>query len=221
MERNRGHHRVGRFGRLVRSCHRADHELVGNECRHADWSRSLRNGSKFAGGNPGAVWIWTPVTVSAVSLYARENYVDRNVLDQSSIIRFIEDNWRLGRIGNGSFDQLPASVKLCSTSTINGTIGCFWTPPPARSRPFNTNSRPAFPAISEAAGVSRILRDAPAVFFALGILRTLRLRVAAVNRSNAVTPTPYGNCRDGQRDREALTLVWLSLKRSHPEKEAS
>jgi phospholipase C len=28
------------------------------------------------------------------------------VTDQSSILRFIEDNWRLGRLGSGSFDAL-------------------------------------------------------------------------------------------------------------------
>jgi phospholipase C len=31
--------------------------------------------------------------------------VDHTVTDQSSIVRFIEDNWNLGRIGNFSFDQ--------------------------------------------------------------------------------------------------------------------
>ncbi|HWO36184.1 MAG TPA: alkaline phosphatase family protein, partial [Candidatus Acidoferrum sp.] len=45
-----------------------------------------------------------------VSLYARENFVDGRVMDQSSIIRFIEDNWGLGRIGGGSFDAIAGSV---------------------------------------------------------------------------------------------------------------
>jgi phospholipase C len=45
-----------------------------------------------------------------ISLYARENYVDGTVLDQSSITRFIEDNWGLGRIGGGSFDAIAGSV---------------------------------------------------------------------------------------------------------------
>ena len=30
------------------------------------------------------------------------NYVDSTLTDQSSVIRFIEDNWNLGRIGGGS-----------------------------------------------------------------------------------------------------------------------
>ena len=38
-----------------------------------------------------------------ISPYAKVNYVDRSVTDQTSILRFIEDNWQLGRIGNQSF----------------------------------------------------------------------------------------------------------------------
>ncbi len=39
-----------------------------------------------------------------MSPFARVNYVDHTVTDQTSIIRFIEDNWSLGRIGDHSFD---------------------------------------------------------------------------------------------------------------------
>jgi len=40
-----------------------------------------------------------------ISPFAKQNYVDHTVTDQSSIVHFIEDNWNLGRIGNFSFDQ--------------------------------------------------------------------------------------------------------------------
>lgn len=40
-----------------------------------------------------------------VSPFAKQNYVDHTVTDQSSILRFIEDNWNLGRIGDHSFDE--------------------------------------------------------------------------------------------------------------------
>jgi phospholipase C len=40
-----------------------------------------------------------------ISPYARRNFVDNTLTDQSSILRFIEDNWQLGRIGGGSTDQ--------------------------------------------------------------------------------------------------------------------
>ena len=39
-----------------------------------------------------------------ISPFARSNFVDNTLTDQSSIIRFIEDNWGTGRIGGGSFD---------------------------------------------------------------------------------------------------------------------
>lgn len=32
-------------------------------------------------------------------------------LAQSSILRFIEDNWQLGRLGDGSFDALAGSLR--------------------------------------------------------------------------------------------------------------
>ena len=45
-----------------------------------------------------------------ISPYARTNFVDHSITDQSSILRFIEDNWSLGRIGDQSFDALAGSL---------------------------------------------------------------------------------------------------------------
>jgi len=54
-----------------------------------------------------------------ISPFARKNYVDHTVTDQSSVLRFIEDNFRLGRIDQGSpktvaeggsFDQIAGSL---------------------------------------------------------------------------------------------------------------
>ncbi len=45
-----------------------------------------------------------------ISPFARTNFVDHNVSDQSSILRFIEDNWDLGRIGNSSTDAIAGSL---------------------------------------------------------------------------------------------------------------
>jgi phospholipase C len=46
-----------------------------------------------------------------ISPYAKVNYVDHVMIDQSSTIRFIEDNWLGGdRIGSGSFDALAGSI---------------------------------------------------------------------------------------------------------------
>ncbi len=45
-----------------------------------------------------------------ISPFAKKNYVDHTLTDQSSILRFIEDNWRLGRIGDHSYDQIAGSL---------------------------------------------------------------------------------------------------------------
>ncbi len=45
-----------------------------------------------------------------ISPYAKSNFVDHRVTNQTSITRFIEDNWRLGRIGGGSADTRSASI---------------------------------------------------------------------------------------------------------------
>ena len=46
-----------------------------------------------------------------ISPYAKANYVDHTLTDQTSILRFIEDNWLNGaRIGQGSFDMLAGTI---------------------------------------------------------------------------------------------------------------
>jgi phospholipase C len=47
-----------------------------------------------------------------ISPYARRNYVDHKTTELASIVRFIEDNWNLGRIGVGSRDE--------DAGTLNG-----------------------------------------------------------------------------------------------------
>jgi len=45
-----------------------------------------------------------------ISPFAKRNFVDHTVTDQSSVLRFIEDNWETGRIGNSSFDTKAGSL---------------------------------------------------------------------------------------------------------------
>ena len=45
-----------------------------------------------------------------VSPYSKVNYLDHQITDQTSILRFIEDNWSLGRIGDQSFDEKAGSI---------------------------------------------------------------------------------------------------------------
>jgi Phosphoesterase family len=50
-----------------------------------------------------------------ISPFAKSNFVDHSTSDQTSILRLVEDNWGLGRIGNFSFDAKAGSS---SASTI-------------------------------------------------------------------------------------------------------
>jgi phospholipase C len=45
-----------------------------------------------------------------VSPYAKTNFVDHTTTDQTSILRFVEDNWGTGRIGDSSFDALAGPL---------------------------------------------------------------------------------------------------------------
>ena len=46
----------------------------------------------------------------AISPFAKQNFVDHTLTDQSSVLRFIEDNWSTGRIGGGSYDELAGPL---------------------------------------------------------------------------------------------------------------
>lgn len=45
-----------------------------------------------------------------ISPFARQNFVDSTITDTTSILRFIEDNWNLGRLGDQSFDAIAGSI---------------------------------------------------------------------------------------------------------------
>jgi phospholipase C len=63
-----------------------------------------------------------------ISPYAKVNYVDHSISDQSSIIRFIEDNWGLPRIGGGSRDAIAGSLLNMFDFTLPGTHKVFLDP---------------------------------------------------------------------------------------------
>jgi phospholipase C len=45
-----------------------------------------------------------------ISPFAKANFVDHTLTDQSSVLRFIEENWGTGQIGGGSYDQLAGPL---------------------------------------------------------------------------------------------------------------
>ena len=50
----------------------------------------------------------TPLLV--ISPWAKANFIDHTLTIQTSILKFIEDNWNLGRIGGGSFDTVANPI---------------------------------------------------------------------------------------------------------------
>jgi phospholipase C len=50
----------------------------------------------------------TPLLV--ISPWAKANFIDSTLTIQTSITRFIEDNWNLGRIGGGSMDSIANPI---------------------------------------------------------------------------------------------------------------
>ena len=75
-------------------------------------------GVPLAGAVMGRCGYGPRLPMLVISPFARRNYVDHTVADQSSILRFIEDNFNLGRIDptpksvaqGGSFDQIAGSL---------------------------------------------------------------------------------------------------------------
>jgi phospholipase C len=45
-----------------------------------------------------------------ISPYSKVNHVDHTLTDQTSVLKFVEDNWGLGRIGDASFDTRAGSL---------------------------------------------------------------------------------------------------------------
>ena len=50
------------------------------------------------------------IPLLVISPYAKSNYVNHSVTDQSSVLAFIEQNWSTGQIGGGSFDAIAGSL---------------------------------------------------------------------------------------------------------------
>jgi phospholipase C len=93
------------MGPIVSQSNVADDQLLGpGNCgspKASDPSGGTQNGR--CGYGPRQPFL-------VVSPWAKPNYIDHRVTDQSSVIRFIEDNWGLPRIGNGSSDAVAGTL---------------------------------------------------------------------------------------------------------------
>ena len=68
-------------------------------------SQSVSNPAMVPSGQEARCGFGPRLPLLVVSPWARQNAVDHSLTNQASVVRFIEDNWGLGRIGGGSFDS--------------------------------------------------------------------------------------------------------------------
>jgi phospholipase C len=68
------------------------------------------NGSGSLGAQQARCGYGPRLPFLVISPYAKKNFVDHTLIDQSSVVKFIEENWDLPQIGNGSFDQIAGPL---------------------------------------------------------------------------------------------------------------
>jgi phospholipase C len=93
------------MGPIVNQSNTSDDQLLGpGKC-------GTPSAKQIGGANQNGRCGYGPrLPLLVISPFARRNYADHGVTDQSSILRFIEDNWSLGRIGNGSTDATAGTL---------------------------------------------------------------------------------------------------------------
>jgi phospholipase C len=96
-----------------------------NYDRLANGNNCGTNPNDVSGGYQDRCGYGPRVPLLLISRWAKSNFVDHAVTDQSSVLRFIEDNWAGGeRIGNGSLDAKAGSLRdLFDLSGSNGGEG--------------------------------------------------------------------------------------------------
>ena len=67
-------------------------------------------GTVNTGGIPARCGYGVRLPMLVISPFAKSNFVDGTTTDHTSAIRFIEDNWGLGRIGGHSFDAIAGPL---------------------------------------------------------------------------------------------------------------
>ena len=88
-----------------------------------DTSTCGTNTSRIAGGYQDRCGFGPRLPLIVVSPFAKANFVDHTMTDQSSILRFIEDNWQTGRIGNASFDEKAGSLNNLFAFSDHSNVG--------------------------------------------------------------------------------------------------
>ncbi|MEU8694282.1 alkaline phosphatase family protein [Streptomyces sp. NPDC048665] len=142
-------------------------------------SPACQKGPKAAGGYADRCGPGTRQPLLVVSPYSKVNKVDHTLTDQASITRFIEDNWKTGRIGDHSFDATAGSlsgmfdfrhpndkqVLLNSDGSVKhvgpvryvAPVSTSITPGPAMQNAAATTDASGFPTLPVGLGVGALL----------------------------------------------------------------
>ena len=100
------------FGGIVNQSDTLDDELTGSGQCGASGLETALPGPSGAAHAQGRCGHGPRIPLMVISPWAKQNFVDHTATDQTSIIRFIEDNWLHGeRIGDGSYDAIAGSVE--------------------------------------------------------------------------------------------------------------
>lgn len=82
-----------------------------NSSDDAAWCQSAAaSGVPIAGGYADRCGPGPRQPLVVISPYSKKNFVDHTQTDQASILRFIEDNWSTGQIGDSSADATAGSI---------------------------------------------------------------------------------------------------------------
>jgi phospholipase C len=84
---------------------------ITNGSNIAGQDSAMCTGVPAAGGYGGRCGPGPRLPMLVISPFARANYVDHHTTEQASILRFIEDNWKTGTIGDFCFDTRAGSIK--------------------------------------------------------------------------------------------------------------
>jgi len=92
-----------------------DHVMGPIVSQSNDSANDALTGGGLCGANAGGAYLdrcgYGPrLPLMIISPYAKPDFVDHSVTDQSSILRFIEDNWQTGRLGDDSFDAKAGTL---------------------------------------------------------------------------------------------------------------
>jgi phospholipase C len=85
--------------------------IVNGSSDPAQDSAALCGNAKVAGGYADRCGYGPRTPLLVISPYSKVNHVDHTLTDQTSVLKFIEDNWGTGRIGDSSFDSRAGSLK--------------------------------------------------------------------------------------------------------------